>query len=285
MARKYKKRKYNGKRPRFGKRGGGRGRSLRRTFRKYAKKNRKSVLFVGRKHLSPDKAFVQMKTTITNEISNTSPNYVCDFVVKGNNLHVPFNADNYHSGKLFWLAQLYNNYYIYKTKIKAEWVDRAIQGSTPNFKGIYIHPTTQGAGALYDITYLNWNQALPDSTPEELDRVRYKHYNDQNTSGKPIVLKHSMRTNKVFGKKGSEYIDSCSGTIVARDTATTVTPAITYGDPTKQYWWHIFVANLQETGNTATLDGRLVLTIEYDVYFYNKIVYMPKVAATNTEDE
>lgn len=272
-----RKRKYR----KFGRRRNyvrGRLRRFRRIFRKFKRTFRRNtrILKFGPKQLSPEFAFLKVQFSKDVNLSNASPS-VLDTILLANSLNESndFGSLNGVSYPVWQMAQWYSKYYIWKTKLEM-WINPTNVALTPtdtcwendltkvNPKGkqFTAYITADSTGIPYND--VNWSYDGNSDNPMDHPHSSFKHFTSYGALYKPIYVKYTMRTKKLFGQKTATLLDY-QGSITP--TGTLAAPTFTADSPPSQYFFHYGILGEVLLNPTNQMKAKAILRVTKWVRF------------------
>lgn len=253
------------------KRGGG---GFKRKFKRTVKRGKRNTIFIPKNMPAPKQAFIKLRT-VHNWLVTNPTGAVFDQVIIGNTFNSACrkvnNFNDRIGGPLYYYANLYQRYFIWKTKIHCKWFQTATP--TADIDQVVVMGIFP---SLFDTPYqdagINWDENSNAPAPEEEPRVHYKYArsivgNAQNT----ITVKHSMKTKSMMTKDVSE--NDYAGNLVTVLQGASQVRTVQATDPVKMWYYHNFFANVKGITDAGAISGRLITTITQYARLYQPITY------------
>lgn len=244
----------------------GRGKyKVRSAIRSYVQRN----LVVPRHAFAPDRTFIKIRISENVSLSNTSPNYIKDYPIKGNSIYDYLPGSTYTvepvGAPLYQYAQLYRKLYIYKSAISvtiAPVGDYTSSGAYTFWTSVITPNTTV---TELDITTVNWDGGSSGGiSPTDFPYATYQEW----LPGRalfPIKLKNKATTKKMFEKNtktDDDFIAKCSSQLG--------TGSIGSSDPTNVWYWHLFTIDNAKGGTTGSIAFRMMYKITWYAMLFER---------------
>lgn len=270
--RKYRKIKKNLKRGTYT------GKKASRKAKKMAKIMSAAAWRMPSKSYQPPQAFARIRTTFKQSYNNAgASNIVADFILKGNSLNNTGMTADVLGAPIWQFAQLYNRYYIWKSKVQVAYADQSTEANDlGNMRTFCVWPSTT-QNAIVNYTQINYDGGSGSYTsPEEIPHVKYLRYTPkamQQTTG-PVNLKNQAKTKKLWAYK-TEVEKDFTATIEA--SGSTTSPNVDASDPLLLWYWHFTAIDVNGAISPGNLKAFICVTVTYFIRFWQPQDFLRKV--------
>lgn len=262
MARKFKRRKYGGKRRRLRKSKYGK---FRRGVRKILRKFSRSKMLVPRNTLAAKSCFIKVRQTTRFLMVSPADTIYFEQVIRGNGLHDTClgTSGDFSDKKLFYYGRLYDRYYCYASRIRLTIVPLYNATATiAQFPVLYsLIPSLNTTDLGSAISYAP-NEGKPTIQLQPHARYKWKSGPVYGMNAGIIKLKSKMSTKKMWGKNTKTDND------FIRDIFSQTDTQIKMDNPLNEWYWHILCFRPDLTAGTHTagqINCEIFADIEWSV--------------------